>query len=241
MTYQPDPSPLAAVSRRWILLASVSGFAGAAALGVSFGMIPSPPPLSGPVPALIRYAAGHQHALKLAAWLEGSGTLLYVIFALALVHLAGEVAGLAGRIATMAAAAVLAVSLVYDMTVIAIAQSAAVGGPQATTAVAAYGLFAAVEHVFLLAPPLLLPLGLIMLRVPVLPRALAAVAIALGVAGPVLGLAGLYAVTANNNGPVGVAINALVALDGLWIMAAAVILPLRGRAWTRAAAVAAAR
>jgi hypothetical protein len=209
------------------LLASAAGFAGAAGLGVSFGMLPKPPPLNGPPATLLRYAVGHQHVLMTAAWLEGLGTLLYVIFVLALVHLAGDLAGLAGRVATMSAAAVLSVSLIYDVTLIAVAQSAALGGPQATTALVSYGLFAAVEHVFLLAPPLLLPLGLILLRTPVLPRTLAGAAVALGVASPILGVAGLFTVTANNNGPVGTAINVLVALDGVWIMTAAVILPLR--------------
>jgi hypothetical protein len=217
------------VSRSWVLLASAGGFVGAAALGASFGMLPSPPPVNAPLAELMRYATSHQHLLMTAAWLEGSGTLLYVIFVLALVHLAGDLAGLAGRVATMASAVVVTVSLVYDVTLIAIAQSASVGGPQATTALVSYGLFAAVEHVFLLAPPLLLPLGLILLRTRILPRPLAMAAVALGVASPVLGLAGLFTVTANNNGPVGAAINALVALDGLWVMIAAVMLAVRRR------------
>ena len=40
-------------------------------------------------------------------------------------------------------------------------------------------------------------------------------------------LAGLFTVTANNNGPVGAAINALVAAEALWIIAASLTLPLR--------------
>ena len=44
---------------------------------------------------------------------------------------------------------------------------------------------------------------------------------------PFLGLAGLFTVTANNNGPVGTAINALVAAEALWIVAASLTLPLR--------------
>jgi hypothetical protein len=226
-----------AVSRRWVLLASAAGFVGAIALGTSFGMLPSPPPVNGPLAALMRYATAHQHAMMTAAWLEGSGTLLYVIFVLALVHLAGDLAGLAGRVTTMASAVVVTVSLIYDVTLIAIAQSASLGGPQTTTALVAYGLFAAVEHIFLLAPPLLLPLGLILLRTPILPRPLAALAVVLGVASPILGLAGLFTVTANNNGPVGTVINALVALDGLWILVAAVVLTLRGPVPPRPAAV----
>jgi len=217
-----------AVSARWRRLAGAAGFAGAAALGSSFALLPPPPAINAPLAELSRYAAGHQHVMMAAAWLEGTGTALYVIFVLALVHLAGARAGLAGRITTLASAVVLTVSLVYDVMLIAIAQSAAPGGRQATTALVAYSLFAATEHVFLLAPPLFLPLGLILLRIPVLPRPFAPLAVAFGVIAPVLGLAGLFTVTANNNGPAGAAINALVAAEALWIIAASVALPLRG-------------
>ena len=230
------PAPAAsgpAVSARWRLLAGVAGFAGAAALGSSFGMLPSPPAINAPLTALSHYAVAHQHLMTAAAWLEGTGTALYVIFVLALVHLAGARAGLAGRITTLAAAVVLAVSLVYDVMLIAFAQSAALGGHQTTTAVVAYGLFAATEHVFLLAPPLFLPLGLILLRTPVLPRPFALLAVTFGAIAPILGLAGLFTVTANNNGPVGAAINALVAAEGLWIIAASLTLPLRASSQPR--------
>lgn len=213
-----------AVSVQWTLLASAAGLVGAAALGASFGLLPAQPPITAPLAILARYAAAHHHTLLAAAWLEGTGTLLEVIFVLTLAHLAGARAGLAGQITTVACAAVLGVSLVYDVTVIAIAQSGALGGPQAITAVVAYGLFAAVEHVFLLAPPLLLPLGLILLRTPLLSRPFAWLAVILGVLGPALGLAGLFTVTANNNGPVGAAINALVAAQGLWVIAASITL-----------------
>jgi hypothetical protein len=216
-----------AVSARWRWLAGAAGFAGAAALGFSFGVLPSPPALTAPLAVLTRYAGAHQHLLMAAAWLEGTGTALYVIFVLALVHLAGVRAGLAGRITTLASAVVLAVSLVYDVTLIAFAQSAALGGRQTTTALVAYGLFAATEHVFLLAPPLFLPLGLILLRTAILPRLFALLAVTFGVMAPFLGLAGLFTVTANNNGPVGTAINALVAAEAIWIVAASLTLPLR--------------
>jgi hypothetical protein len=178
----------------------------------------------------MHYAVSHRHVMLFAAWLEASGTALYVIFALALVHLVGTRAGLAGRITALASAAVLAVSLMYDATLIAIAQSAALGGSQTTTAQVAYGMFAAIEHLFLLVPPLLLPLGLIMLRTRVLPRGLAWPAVIVGVLGPILGLAGLFTVTANNDGAVGTAINVLVAAQGLWMIAASALLPTAQRA-----------
>jgi hypothetical protein len=218
------------VSARWTLLAAAAGLAGAAALGASFGMLPHPPPVTASLAELTGYAASHHRVMLTAAWLEGTGTVLQVVFILALAHLAGARAGLAGQITTVACAAVLGISLVYDVMLIAIAQSAALGGRQATTALVAYGLFAAVEHVFLIAPPLLLPLGLILLRAPVLPWTFAWLAVILGALGPVLGLAGLFAVTANNNGPTGAAINALLAAQGLWIAAASITLAYRRRA-----------
>src|SRR5262244_3248416 len=117
---QPPPAPRGpTVSARWRLLAGAAGFTGAAALGASFGVLPSPPAITAPLTVLTHYAVGHAHAMMAAAWLEGTGTALYVIFVLALAHLAGARAGLAGRITALAAAVVLAVSLVYDVTLIA--------------------------------------------------------------------------------------------------------------------------
>jgi hypothetical protein len=205
-------------------LASSAGVAGASALGASFGLLPAPPPISAARTALMHFGISHHNLILLAAWLEGSGTGLYVIFALTLVHLAGSRAGLAGRVTALSSAAVLAVSLLYDATLIATAQSAVLGGQQASTALVAYGLFAATEHLFLLAPPLLLPLGLILARTALLPRAFARLAVLLGVLGPVLGLVGLFTVTGNNNGLVGMAINVLVAAQGFWMIGASVAL-----------------
>src|SRR5690348_6503798 len=162
-----------AVPARWTLLAAMAGFGGAVALGASFGLLPHPPPPTATVAELTR------HVALAAAWLEVTGTLLQGTFALALAHLAGARTGLAGKITIVACATVLGVSLVYDVMLIAIAQSATLAGPHAITAVVAYGLFAAVEHVFLIIPPLLLPLGLILLRAPLLPRAFARLAVIL--------------------------------------------------------------
>ena len=66
-----------AVSARWRWLAGATGSAGAAALGVSFGLLPAPPTLTAPLAKLTSYAASHHHAMLAAAWLEGTGTLLY--------------------------------------------------------------------------------------------------------------------------------------------------------------------
>ena len=71
------------------------------------------------------------------AWLEGTGTLLQVIFVLSLACVAGARAGLVARLTSVACVAVLGITLVYDVMLIAIAQSAALSDPQTTTAVVA--------------------------------------------------------------------------------------------------------
>src|SRR5690242_16794702 len=101
------PAPTAsgpAVSAGWRWLAGAAGFVGAVALGLSFGLLPAPPTLTAPLAALTPYAAAHQHMLMVRAWLVGTGTALYAIFVLALVHLAGARAGLAGRVTALASA-----------------------------------------------------------------------------------------------------------------------------------------
>jgi hypothetical protein len=52
------------------LLTSAAGLTGAAALGYSFGVLPSPPPLAAPPAAPTRYAASHRQAMLAAARLE---------------------------------------------------------------------------------------------------------------------------------------------------------------------------
>jgi hypothetical protein len=166
------------------------------------------------------YARAHHDILLWAAWLEGIGTLLYVTFLLSLVHLAGANRRLSGTLTLLAAAVVLGISLVYDVCLIAIAQGPALGGPQLTTASIAYGVWAGCEHAFLIAPAILLPLGLA-LRGSTFPRAFSNLAIALGCISEVLGLVGLFCARPNNDGAAGIAINALVGVEVIWVLAAA--------------------
>jgi hypothetical protein len=183
--------------------------------------VPKPPAVGAPTAVLNAYTRAHHDLLLWAAWLEGIGTLLYVTFLLSLVHLADAIRRISGTLTLLAAAAVLGISLVYDVCLIAMAQGPALGGPQLRTGSVAYGLWAACEHAFLIAPAILLPLGFALRGSTVLPRAFANSAIALGCISEVLGLVGLFYAHPNNGGAAGIAINGLVGVEVIWVLAAA--------------------
>ncbi len=154
----------------------------------------------------------------LGGWLQGIGSLLTVLFALALVHLAGATHRFAGWATLLAGAAILLVSLV-EVTFYLAAAEAAVTGDVATGAIA-NALIKAVQHVFLIAPALLLPLGAVLLGSRVLPRAFAYLALALGALLQVLGLVGLFS-------PLQLVVDVLLIVQGLWFLAAAFTLLVR--------------
>ena len=216
----------------WVPWTAIGGIIGAVALGASFGIVPSPPALGASTAVLDTWAKAHHDVLLWSAWLEGIGTLLYVVFLLSLVHLADANRRLSGTLTLLAAAVVLGISLVYDVALIALAQSAAVGGPQLTIGNVAFGLYAACEHAFLIAPAVLLPLGFALRGSAVLPRAFSNGAIALGCVSEALGLVGLFYAHANNGGAAGVAIDVLVGVEVIWVLAAAVYTLLSVRATT---------
>jgi hypothetical protein len=205
----------------WARWAAIGGIAGALALGASFGIVPKPPAVGAPTAVMDAYARAHHDLLLWCAWLEGIGTLLYVTFLLSLVHLADANRRLSGALTLLAAAVVLGISLVYDVCLIAIAQGPALGGPQLTTASIAYGVWAGCEHAFLIAPAILLPLGFALRGSTVLPRGFSRSAIGLGCISEALGLVGLFYAHPNNGGAAGIAINVLVGVEVIWVLAAA--------------------
>ena len=213
----------------WVAL---SGVVGVVMLGSSFLLLPNVPALTVPLARIVDYANGHHALLLLTAWLEAVGSALYVGFLVVLAN--REVAGgrrTAGLLTILCGAAVLAVGLFYAICLIAMAESSKLGGTQLRTALIAYGFWAACEHAFLLAPPVFLPLGFALRGSSTLGPRFSNTAIAFGCASILLGLVGLFGARPNNAGAAGSAINALIGLEVVWVVAAAVSLH-RGRAST---------
>jgi len=196
---------------------AVCGVVGTLCLIGSFRINPSPPAdLS--TAQLVDWAVQHHTTIVLGGWLQGIGSLLTVLFALALVHLAGATHRFTGWATLLAGGAILLVSLVEVTFYLAAAQAAVAG--DVATGVIANALINAVQHVFLIAPALLMPVGVVLLGSRVLPRGFAYSALVFGAVLQVLGLVGLFGVLQ----PV---IDVLLIVQGVWFLAAACTLLVR--------------
>jgi hypothetical protein len=200
------------------LFSGLCGIVGPLVLVGSFAINPSPPP-GLPAAALAAWAALREGQLLLGGWLQGIGSLLIVIFALALVELGGAASGFAGRIAQLAGATILAVSLIEVTFYLAVAQAVAAGDVAA--GLMSGGLIKAVQHVFLIAPALLLPTGVVILRSRVLGRGFGYSALAIGACLQALGLAGVLA-------PLQPVVDVVLIVQAAWFVAAGVAMAVRG-------------
>jgi hypothetical protein len=192
------------------IVAGLCGILGAVALVSSFLMNPAPP-ADFSVAQLRDFAIEHHNRIFFGAWLQGIGSMLLVLFAIALVHLAGATHQFAGWITLLAGATILMVSLVEITFYLGAVQSAEIG--DLTSGAVSNALIKAVQHVFLIAPALLLPLGVVLLGSRVLPRAFAYLALAIGTTLQIFGLVGLFGVLQ----PV---IDDVLIVQALWFVAA---------------------
>lgn len=197
------------------ILTTLCGIIGPVILVASFVINPAPP-ADYTTTQLHNFAIQHHNGIVLGGWLQGMGSLLIVVFALALVHLAKATHRFAGWITLLAGATILMVSLVEITFYLGAVQATEIG--DTASALASNNLIKAVQHVFLIAPALLLPLGFVLIGSNILPRVFAYLALALGATLQVLGLLGLFNVLQ----PV---IDVLLIVQSVWFIAAAVTLP----------------
>lgn len=203
-------------------LAAICGIAGVAMLTAHFLIPGNVPPDSASLGRIAAFAREHRDAILVSAWLQVTGAILYVVFILAIVHLAGAGERFAGRIVALAAAILVGLTLLDSAMIISTVQSAAHG--QTETLRVSFDLIAgpgndAIGRSFLIAPAILLPLGFVILQTELLPRAFGLIAIAFGAVSQALGLVGLFSKVAFAD------VNpAVLALENLWLIAVAVTL-----------------
>ena len=189
-------------------------------------LIPAGVPGDNSPPAtIIQFVLHHRAAILLTAWLQGFGPLPYVLFALGVVYLAGGITRFAGWITMLASAVILTLSLIDAAFTIAAVEAVIHG--QAAMASVSFDLIAgpgndAVGRVFLIAPPLLLPLGAVLLGSRLLPRPFGHGAVAAGIISIILGLAALFSSAAFSLAIV------LIIAENVWVLAAALALMIPG-------------
>lgn len=201
---------------------ALCGLAGVAALGVYYSVpLPLPQP-NAPIEEIVRFGTRYRDRILLDAWLQAVGSLLAVIFFVAVVELAGGFRRLAGWIALVGSSAVLAMSLLDVTLVFGSMQGAAAG--HLTTALTCFDLTYVFIHVFPIAPApaTFFGLGATLLGSSLLPRAFAYTALALAAGFVALGFVALFVPAVNG------AMVVLLSSQELWIAAAAVILLARG-------------
>ncbi|HEX7263899.1 MAG TPA: hypothetical protein VF383_06950 [Candidatus Dormibacteraeota bacterium] len=208
-------------SKSVIRLTAASGMAGTLALAAYFA---APAfldwPFGGASPArLSAYAVDHQVLFYAGAWLQSTGTLLCVIFFLALVRMTGAAGGLSATLVIVSAASLLSIVLVESAFMVAVPMAASAGDTStvATSFALSNGVFV---RIFPLAPSsaTYIALGLALLSRGPLHRGFGYAAITIGAAFELGGIVAIFSSLAL------VVLAVLAAGQALWVAAAAVAL-----------------
>jgi len=197
------------------LLTALSGIAGVIMLITSFSINPGPPS-NATIAQLTAFAKQNFTSILWGAWLQAVGPLLNVLFAFAIVCLAGATTRLAGWMTLFGGAILMMVSLVEITFYIGTLYST-------TTGLISGELIHAVQHLYFIvaAPALFLPLGVVILGSRVLPRVFGYLALVLGAAFAILGVVFLYSLT------LPAPVLAFAGLQTFWWLAAAITLIVR--------------
>lgn len=152
--------------RLYSTLSGLSGIVGVILLGVSFATAVGPP-ADATRAELAKFGQQHHTGILWGAWLQAVGPVFIVLFAFALVHLAGASVRLSGWMTLFGASILMTVSLIEVTYYI----GALFPDPEVMTSIS-LRVICAVQHLYFIvaAPALFLPLGIVLLTSRVLPR-----------------------------------------------------------------------
>ena len=202
-------------TKQFRILASLSCILSVVMLIVSFVINPGPPPHA-TAAQLIAFGTQYHNAILLGAWLQAISAPLIILFAIALVFLAGATMRFSGWATLFGGLILVMVSLIEVVFYIG-----ALGNP-ALTGPVSFDLIHVVQHLYsmIAAPIIFLPLAAVLLGSQVLPRVFGYAALVLGVAFAILGGVVLFA-------PIQDIVNFLAFTQGLWWLFAAIVLLVR--------------
>lgn len=203
--------------RSFCILSGLSGAAGVVLLIVSFAINNGPPP--GATSAdLVKFGQQNYAHILWGAWMQAVGPVLIVLFAFALVHLAGATQRLVGWMTLFGATILMTVSLIEVTLYIS-----ALNPDPAMMPSISLKLISAVQHLYFIvaAPALFLPLGIVLVSSPILPRLFGYLALLLATAFAALGAIFMLRLTLPD------AVTAFGGVQALWWLAAAIALIVR--------------
>lgn len=209
----------AKAKRLFCIVSALSGILGVVMLIISFSINAGPPPGSSG-PELVRFAEQAHKAVLWGAWLQAVGPVFIVLFAFALVHLSGAERRLAGWMTFFGATVLMTVNLI-EVTFYIVALFA---NPPGITEVG-IRLIESVQHLYFIiaAPALFLPLGTVVVSSRIIPRAFGYLALVLGGAFALIGMASLLTLA------LPASVTSLGSIQALWWLAAAFSLLFRSR------------
>jgi hypothetical protein len=199
-------------------MSALSCIAGVILLGLSFATA-VPPPADATYGELVKFGGQHKAGILWGAWLQAVGPVLIVLFAFALVKLAGAAQRLAGWMTFFGAAVLMTVSLIEITFYIA-----ALFPDPAIMPLVSLKLIYAVQHLYFIvaAPALFLPLGAVLISSVVLPRLFGYLALVLAAIFAGLGIAYQQTLILPDM------VTAFAGVQALWWLAAAITLMVRG-------------
>jgi hypothetical protein len=199
-------------------VSALSGIVGVVLLITSFVINPGPGP--NPTAAQLTIFISQRYtSVLLGAWLQAVSPVFIVVFALAVVHLAGATCRFEGQITQVGTVILVMVSLIE----VTFYLGAANGNP-GTTGLVSLDLVRCTQHLFSIvaAPIVFLPLSTTILHSRVLPRGFGYTGLALGGLFAVMGVLVLFM-------PWQYLVDYLAYTQGVWWLAAAITLLLRSQ------------
>ncbi|GCE23107.1 hypothetical protein [Dictyobacter kobayashii] len=204
-------------TRLFSILAALGCILGVVFLFISFSLNPTPP--TDPT-QLAAFGKQYHNDILVGAWLQAISPLLIIFFVLAILQLAKATTRFAG-LATLLGGGIF---MVVDLLEVTFYLGAA-NAHNLTTALISLSFVNAVQHLYsiIAAPALIIPLGVVIIGSPVLPRVLGYAAIIIGSLFAILGVVFLF--TPVVDGVAALAI--LEAVEELWFPIAAITLLIR--------------
>jgi hypothetical protein len=204
------------------MLSALSCIVGVIMLITSFSLNPGPPS-NATGAQLIAFGNQYYTSILWGAWLQAVGPLLIVLFAFAIVCLAGATTRLAGWMTMFGGTTLMTVSLIEITFYMSTLNTTPLNNNPAAMGLISLALIHSVQHLYFIvgAPALFIPLGVVILGSCLLPRVLGYLALVLGAAFAIAGVVYLFDLT------LPVLVQAFASIQVLWWLAAAIMLIVR--------------